>query len=49
MNMVVHPCNTKPADVDKYRQEYPDIIAGFPSVDEARSTVFVFRLGRPTG
>ena len=37
------------AYVDKYREEYPDIIAGFPSVDQARSTVSVFRLERPAG
>ncbi len=37
------------AYVDKYRKEYPGIIAGFPSVDEARSTVSVFRLERPAG
>ena len=35
------------AYVDKYRKEYPGIIAGFPSVHEARSTVSVFRLERP--
>ena len=37
------------AYVDKYRKEYPEIIAGFPSVDEARSQVSVFRLERPAG
>jgi hypothetical protein len=33
------------AYVEKYRPDYPDIIAGFPSIDEAKSTVTVFRLG----
>jgi hypothetical protein len=37
------------AYVDKYREEYPDIIAGFPSVEEARSSVAVFRLERVAG
>jgi len=37
------------AYVDKYREEYPDIIAGFPSVEEARTQVSVFRLERLTG
>jgi len=34
------------AYVDKYRQDYPDIIAGFPTIEEARSQVTVFRLER---
>ena len=34
------------AYVDKYREEYPDIIAGFPSVEDARTQVSVFRLER---
>ena len=37
------------AYVDKYRTEYPDIIAGFPSVAEALTRVAVFRLERPAG
>jgi hypothetical protein len=37
------------AYVEKYRQDYPDIIAGFPSIDEARSQVTVFRLERHAG
>lgn len=34
------------AYVDKYRADYPDIVAGFPSLDEAEGTIAVFRLGR---
>lgn len=37
------------AYVDKYRAEYPDIIAGFPSVEAARTQVAVLRLERPAG
>jgi len=37
------------AYVDKYRQDYPDIIAGFPSIEEARTKVSVFMLERPAG
>ncbi len=37
------------AYVEKYRTEYPDIIAGFPSVEEARTQVSVFLLERPAG
>ena len=37
------------AYVDKYRQDYPEIIAGFPSIEEARSQVSVFRLERNAG
>lgn len=37
------------AYIDKYREEYPDVIAGFPSVDEARTQISVFRLERPAG
>ncbi len=33
--------------VDKYRPDYPDIVAGFPDIDEARGSVAVFRLSRP--
>ena len=32
------------AYVDKYRPDYPDIVAGFPSPEEAQGTVAVFRL-----
>lgn len=34
------------AYVDKYRADYPDIIAGFPAIDEAKGAVAVFRLER---
>ena len=34
------------AYVDKYRPDYPDIVAGFPAVDEAAETMAVFRLIR---
>ena len=34
------------AYVAKYRAEYPDIIAGFPPIAEARGSVNVFRLER---
>lgn len=34
------------AYVAKYRADYPDIVAGFPSIDEAQSSVAVFRLDR---
>ena len=34
------------AYVDKYRPDYPDIVAGFPSVEEAEGQVAVFRLAR---
>ncbi len=37
------------AYVEKYRPDYPEIIAGFPSVEEARSQVAVFRLERSAG
>ncbi|MFP6807168.1 MAG: hypothetical protein VB957_08305 [Pseudomonadales bacterium] len=30
---------------DKYITDYPDIIGGFPSIEEARETTAVFRLG----
>ena len=33
--------------VAKYRPDYPDIVAGFPDIDEARGSVAVFRLSRP--
>jgi hypothetical protein len=29
---------------DKYRPDYPDIVAGFPSVEEGRDEFGVFRL-----
>jgi len=35
------------AYVAKYQPDYPEIIAGFPSVDEAEGQVAVFRLNRP--
>ena len=34
------------AYVEEYRADYPDIVAGFPSVDEAEELVSVFRLNR---
>jgi hypothetical protein len=34
------------AYVDKYRPDYPDIVAGFPSLEEAEGQVAVFRLER---
>jgi hypothetical protein len=34
------------AYVGKYEADYPDIVAGFPSVDEAEHLVAVFRLER---
>lgn len=34
------------AYVEKYRPDYPDIVAGFPSLDEAEGTVAVYRLDR---
>lgn len=34
------------AYVEKYRPDYPDIVAGFPSVEEAEDQVVVFRLDR---
>lgn len=34
------------AYVEKYRPDYPDIIAGFPSIEEAQDQVAVFRLDR---
>jgi len=37
------------AYVEKYRQDYPDIIAELPKIDDARSRVTVFRLARPAG
>ena len=36
------------AYVDKYRPNYPDIVAGFPKPEEAGSQVAVFRLERPS-
>jgi len=32
---------------DKYRADYPDIVNGFPSLEEAAGTVAVFRLVKP--
>ena len=34
------------AYVEKYRAEHPDIVAGFPSIDEAEDRFAVFRLDR---
>lgn len=34
------------AYMDKYRPDYPDIVAGFPSPEEARDSYAVFRLSR---
>ena len=34
------------AYVAKYRPDYPDIVAGFPPIDEAADLVAVFRLNR---
>jgi hypothetical protein len=34
------------AYVDKYRPDYPDIVAGFPDISEAEGQVAVFRLER---
>ena len=34
------------AYVDKYRPDYPDIIDGFPTIEEAEGNVVVFRLNR---
>lgn len=34
------------AYVAKYRPDYPDIVAGFPSIEEAEGTIAVFRLDR---
>lgn len=34
------------AYVAKYQADYPDIVAGFPSIDEAADLVAVFRLDR---
>jgi hypothetical protein len=32
---------------DKYRADYPDIVNGFPSIEEAAETVAVYRLLKP--
>ena len=34
------------AYVAKYQPDYPDIVAGFPSVDEAKDLISVYHLGR---
>ena len=34
------------AYVAKYQPDYPDIVAGFPSIDEARGSFAVFQLSR---
>jgi hypothetical protein len=36
------------AYVEKYRNDYPDVIAGFPSVEDAKGSVAVYRLARGT-
>jgi len=38
--------NVLEAYVDKYRPDYPDIVAGFPSMEEAEGKIAVFRLNR---
>lgn len=35
------------AYVEKYRPGYPDIVAGFPALEEAAGSMSVFRLSRP--
>jgi hypothetical protein len=35
------------AYVNKYRANYPDIVAGFPTLEEAQGSTAVFRLNRP--
>ena len=35
------------AYMDKYRPDYPDIVAGFPSPQEAGESYAVFKLARP--
>lgn len=35
------------AYIDKYQPDYPDIVAGFPSIEEAQDSIGVFRLDRP--
>ena len=32
--------------LDKYRPDYPEIVEGFPAIDEAEGTVAVYRLDR---
>ena len=34
------------AYVAKYREDYPDIVEGFPTLEEAQTSVAVFRLNR---
>ena len=34
------------AYVDKYRPDYPEIVDGFPPIEEAQSSITVFRLSR---
>ena len=34
------------AYVDKYRPEYPEIVGGFPALDEAEGLFAIFRLER---
>lgn len=33
--------------MNKYRPDYPDIVAGFPSIEEAGDSYAVYRLARP--
>lgn len=35
------------AYVDKYRPDYPEIVDGFPPIEEAQDSIAVFRLDRP--
>lgn len=35
------------AYVDKYRPDYPEIVEGFPTIEEAQGSFAVFRLDRP--
>ena len=34
------------AYIAKYRPDYPEIVAGMPSIDEARNGIALYRLGR---
>lgn len=34
------------AYIKKYERDYPDIVAGFPSIEEAQGSIGVFRLDR---
>lgn len=42
--------NTRPiltAYTDKYRPDYPDIVAGFPALEDSGASYVVFKLSRP--